>query len=205
MSVAQDSTIFYDGELYTANCTKCNRKISSRFKDSVRKTLANGHCRKCLKHYRKSDIPKNANGKWISHCPKCGVEQEYTRPDHAKSSDKQGWVCVKCRDSSKSSPVGNENRLYNKYKRSAKNRGIDWKINLEEFIGGYNGECALTGWKLSMDYKLTTASLDRIDSSKGYVVGNLQWVHTMVNMAKRKYPQEKFIEMCIAIAKEANK
>jgi len=51
-----------------------------------------------------------------------------------------------------------------------------------------------------MDYGTCTASFDRIDSSKSYEVGNIQWVHTMVNMAKNKYPQEKFIEMCCAIA-----
>jgi len=200
MQPIQDSRISYDGELYSANCVKCNRTITSRFKVSIRKTLAKGHCKKCAVHYRKTEVPKNSSGKWISHCPKCGTEQEYTRPSHARNSEKEGWVCVKCRDSSKSAPVGNEKRLYNKFRKSANSRGIAWDITFEDFVECYEGKCALTGWELNMDYGTCTASFDRIDSSKPYEVGNIQWVHTMVNMAKNKYPQEKFIEMCCAIA-----
>lgn len=205
MQPTQDYTISYDGELYSANCTKCGQEVSSRHRWSVIRTLDNGHCKKCFEHYKKSDIPKNAGGKWISHCPKCGAEQSYTRPTHARASEKHGWVCRKCRDKSKSRPVGNERRLYNKYKKSAKIRGIPWKINLKEFIGDYNGICAMTGWELSMEYKQTTASLDRIDSNKGYEVGNLQWVHSMFNMTKGRYPHEDFVKMCIAVAEKAKK
>ena len=42
-------------------------------------------------------------------------------------------------------------------------------------------------------------SLDRVDSSKGYIEGNVQWVHKMVNMSKQQYTQEEFIEMCTAV------
>lgn len=51
-----------------------------------------------------------------------------------------------------------------------------------------------------MEYGKCTASLDRIDSGQGYTNSNIQWVHSMVNMCKNKYPQDKFIEMCRAVA-----
>jgi len=51
-----------------------------------------------------------------------------------------------------------------------------------------------------MEVNANTASLDRIDSSKGYIEGNVQWVHKMVNMSKQQYTQEEFINMCIAVA-----
>jgi hypothetical protein len=67
-----------------------------------------------------------------------------------------------------------------------------------------NRKCALTGTELKFprvgkdrDY---TASLDRIDSSVGYVHGNVQWVHKDINMMKRIYSQEYFIEMCKLVA-----
>ena len=202
MRPVQDSRISHDGEKYYSKCLGCKREISSKYKVCLRRTLANGYCRKCATRYNKANVPQNESGKWISHCPKCGVEQTYTRPESARASEREGWVCRNCRDSSNTGPVGNERRLYNKYKKSAANRGIDWNINLEQFIGEYNGVCTMTGWELSMDYKKSTASLDRIDSSKGYEVGNLQWVHSMVNMAKSRYPHEKFVEMCVAIAKK---
>jgi archaellum component FlaC len=41
-----------------------------------------------------------------------------------------------------------------------------------------------------------TASLDRVDSAKGYIKGNVQWVHKDINMMKQQYSQEYFIQMC---------
>jgi hypothetical protein len=70
------------------------------------------------------------------------------------------------------------------------------------FVETYNGQCALTGWDLSMGYSDCTASFDRIDSSKPYEPGNVQWVHSMVNMCKNKYSQDKFISMCKAVSQK---
>jgi len=65
-------------------------------------------------------------------------------------------------------------------------------------------KCALSGLELTFPRvnkdKNYTASVDRIDSSKGYVEGNVQWVHKMVNFMKNKYNNEVFIEMCKKIA-----
>ena len=60
------------------------------------------------------------------------------------------------------------------------------------------GKCALTGIYISVKDK--TASLDRIDSSKGYERGNLQWLHKDVNMMKRHYSQDYFIYLCKAVS-----
>lgn len=46
------------------------------------------------------------------------------------------------------------------------------------------------------------ASLDRIDSSKGYVKGNIQFISTTLNFAKNKYTENvllNLIEMCSTI------
>lgn len=60
------------------------------------------------------------------------------------------------------------------------------------------GKCALTGWNISIIEN--TASPDRIDSSKGYVKDNIQWVHKNVNISKNMFDQDHFITMCHAIA-----
>jgi hypothetical protein len=49
---------------------------------------------------------------------------------------------------------------------------------------------------ISNTSKYSTASIDRIDSSKGYILGNIQWVHKDVNFMKRTYSQEYFVKMC---------
>lgn len=65
-------------------------------------------------------------------------------------------------------------------------------------------KCALSGIELIFPNKgkdkSWTASLDRIDSSKGYVLGNVQWVHKDINIMKNKFDNQYFIEMCKKIA-----
>lgn len=70
-----------------------------------------------------------------------------------------------------------------------------------------NKKCALTGIELSFgkNLKKVTASLDRIDSSKGYIEGNLQWVHKDINNMKQLHTQEKFIKLCIMVAEHNKK
>ena len=45
-----------------------------------------------------------------------------------------------------------------------------------------------------------TASLDRIDSSKGYTIDNVQWVHKKVNMMKKDMSDSEFIAWCNEIS-----
>ncbi len=65
-----------------------------------------------------------------------------------------------------------------------------------------NKKCSLSGLPLiiSNTSKYSTASIDRIDSSKGYEEGNIQWVHKDINFMKRMYSQEYFIAMCNKVA-----
>jgi myo-inositol catabolism protein IolC len=65
-------------------------------------------------------------------------------------------------------------------------------------------KCALSGVKIYLPKNTCqswTASVDRIDSSKGYIVGNLQWVHKDVNWMKNDFDQKHFINTCSLIAK----
>lgn len=61
-----------------------------------------------------------------------------------------------------------------------------------------------------MDKKITKEcpnclSIDRIDSSRGYVEGNIQLVCHAVNLAKNSWPQDVFIDLCRKIVKKADK
>lgn len=47
--------------------------------------------------------------------------------------------------------------------------------------------------------RLQTASLDRIDSSKGYIEGNVQWLHKDINRLKINYSDEDLIQICLEI------
>jgi len=92
-------------------------------------------------------------------------------------------------------------------KNGAKKRNLPFRLDFKTFQQSYgDGTCVLSGRKL----KLTktgqqatgnqTASLDRIDSSMGYELGNIQWVDVKINCSKSASTQEDFIQMCKEVA-----
>lgn len=67
-----------------------------------------------------------------------------------------------------------------------------WKLFLEQ-----ERKCNLS--KVLLDIN-GSASLDRIDSKKGYIVGNVQWVHKDINFMKQAYNEDYYREMCIKVS-----
>lgn len=81
------------------------------------------------------------------------------------------------------------------------------------------GICPYTGWALVLPWSgngwilrkadkkvcnpknIRHASLDRIDCTKGYVKGNVQFTSIMVNLAKSTFSDEELVEMCSAVTK----
>lgn len=89
-------------------------------------------------------------------------------------------------------------------KTSAKVRNLEFSIDIEtiwDIFEKQEKKCALTNLDIEMG---TTASLDRIDSSKGYIDGNVQWLHKNVNQMKWDLDQSRFISLCELIV-ENNK
>ena len=96
--------------------------------------------------------------------------------------------------------------FYKRIKRNANRRDIKFNVTIQELWKLFlkqNKKCALTGKILTMpgDPKTIskdawTASLDRIDSSKGYIKGNVQWVHKHVNLMKQWFDEKYFIKLC---------
>ena len=86
----------------------------------------------------------------------------------------------------------------------AKKRKLAFKITIEEAWELFNkqcGKCAISGINIFLEsessrLRTQTASLDRIDSSKGYTTDNIQWVHKEINMMKQHYSQNIFVEWC---------
>lgn len=94
-------------------------------------------------------------------------------------------------------------------KTRAISRGIPYEITIEQAWKKFldqNKKCALSGVNLTLFYCRQnginmTASLDRIDSSKGYTIDNIQWVHKDLNLLKKDYDNQKFINWCHLISK----
>ncbi len=88
------------------------------------------------------------------------------------------------------------------FKKNAKNRNIPFEVTKEYLWSLYieqNKICALTGTPIDFGKSNRdgrTASLDRIDSTKGYIEGNVQWVHKTVNVMKSYMSEDVFLDWC---------
>jgi hypothetical protein len=111
--------------------------------------------------------------------------------------------------------------FWNRCLKGAKGRNIPFDLTIESawdlfltqdrkcalsgaplVFGGLRSESKIAARKFSV-VGATTASLDRIDSTRGYVEGNVQWVHKVVNLMKNSLPMEEFLHWCHAVANRA--
>lgn len=103
--------------------------------------------------------------------------------------------------------------IWSKIIRDAKMRNLEVGITIEHAWGLFlkqDGECALSGLEISLltkskDRTEMTASLDRIDSTKGYIPGNVQWVHKRINIMKGKLTDEEFQYFCDKVSEHGKR
>lgn len=149
------------------------------------KTFAKGRCICGDIHEKKIHSFKNSN-----NCQKCkglqykGIKSERCRKGYEELSGTY-WTALK---------VG------------AKARNHEFTITIEEawelFIK-QDRKCNLSNIPIKLGYYIDgeqTGSVDRIDNSKGYIKGNIQWVHKDVNKMKHAFTQEYFINVCKLIS-----
>lgn len=83
--------------------------------------------------------------------------------------------------------VGNR---FTRYKKTAKNRGVNFLLSLEEFDSLTSKLCVYCN---RIDPRGSNG-LDRIDSSRGYEKGNIVPCCEMCNVAKNRYSLQQFLE-----------
>lgn len=137
-----------------------------------------------------------------SHLRKYGIQTRasasyQSRKHFSKSAHYQGvgelssttWTRIKTKAAARSIPV------------SCTANDI-WALFLKQ-----DRKCALTGvgLHLAANPSHSNASLDRIDSSKGYEVGNIQWVYKPINLMKNTLDEQEFIKLCQMVASHTQK
>ena len=97
---------------------------------------------------------------------------------------------------------------FSSIKNGAIRRGIPFNLDIQYLWGLYlkqNKRCALTGDALiltpayknsNVNWGVVDASLDRIDNTKGYEIGNVWWVHKTANRFKNNYSMEELLSLC---------
>lgn len=96
--------------------------------------------------------------------------------------------------------------MFQGIKNAARSRNLKFDLDIDyltKLVDLQNSKCALSGIKLEFaknakDHQIgkTTASLDRIDSSKGYTKDNVQWTHKWVNIMKWDFNEIEFYSFC---------
>lgn len=156
----------------------------------------NGHVRwecKCSCGKFHEVLSTHLISKKITHCG-CKIRQGSTHKQWTGAGDISGNVFDQIKKQAKKTKSREKLEF---------NLTIDflWELFLKQ-----NKLCALSGLPLKFEHengkkinKKRTASLDRIDSSKGYTKDNVQWVHKDVNLMKNKFHQQWFIDLCAKI------
>ena len=127
-----------------------------------------------------------------------GLIKTCNAPIHRQGSNSKSWkgtrnVCGK---------------YFTQVQRGAKNRDLLFDITIEDMENQcllQELKCALTG--VLLDFNTNnggTASLDRIDSSKGYIKTNIQWLHKDVNRMKQEFDQKYFKMLCKLVTNHEN-
>lgn len=167
---------------------------------------------------------KTSNGLVKCKCD-CGTEQNVRYYDIISGQTKG---CNSCSRIERSKNCGKHERKYGKenhsfkgyekltgqhwsvIKSNARNRNIEFNLNIEytyNILVNQNFKCNISGLDIELESRSNrswTATLDRIDSAKGYVEGNVQWLHKDINKMKWNFNQDKFIQYCRIIS-ENNK
>lgn len=164
--------------------------------------------------WRTTNISKCVDGRhmnWQCICV-CGVVK-FVRSDLLKSGMSSN--CRKCngKKTAKRFYTGCEELsgvYFNTLRKNAELRKLDFDLTIEylyELFVSQDKKCALSGVSIYLNRSLgsakidefgvrQSASVDRIDPSIGYVMGNVQWVHSTVNYMKTDLIEEEFIEWC---------
>ena len=100
-------------------------------------------------------------------------------------------------------------QVFNQYKNNAKTRGLNFELDYEYFSTLISGECFYCGEKHSNEtsvsadgevYTLKHNGVDRINSSIGYIEGNVVSCCSMCNRMKLDYNVDTWINKVIKIA-----
>ena len=149
----------------------------------------------------------------ICKCHACGRENYEAKPSWVKKGSHSG-TCGCSREHFKRQ-TGKNSVHFKGYKemsgtylsaikRRSNKLGLSFDLNIKflwDLYENQNRKCALSGIKLffckkKSDAKSGNISLDRIDSKKGYVKSNVQWLHKNVNLMKMYLDQKVFLNYC---------
>ena len=143
----------------------------------------------------------NQNGAmWNVRCD-CGIET--TKRGYAMKKG-ASLSCGKHSPNKKPKGVAAANDLYRRYRQDAKNKNRSFEIDKDYFLELTQQNCHYCGsapnkqtcYKQEYNGQYIYNGIDRIDSSKGYIVGNVVPCCHWCNIMKLNHSAEEFISHC---------
>lgn len=152
------------------------------------------------------DVPVKIHEKkhYLCKCIKCNETVSYVRKEYLLKDDSYK-CCKKCwtKDRDVNWENENERKYFCHIRGSAKSRNISFNLTpkyMFELLQKQEYKCMLTKEDISFDSD-EKPSLDRINSSLGYIKGNVQWVRKRINFMKNELTNEEFINLCELVTK----
>ena len=145
---------------------------------------------------------KFSTGKIIRKCIYCGETNEDMFTFDGKRICR---ACLKDHVKERSNDVAKD--LYSKSRDAAKQKGRDYNLTkeyIEHLLKVQDYKCAYSKINFNYNIKNYIPSVDRIDSSKGYIEGNVQWVTYQANLSKHVMTMEQLYEFCRKVLNHAN-
>lgn len=156
----------------------CSRACSGKLLSSIHYSRIKTNCDFCHKEifYKRSHFKKRKNHTCSIECfakIKSQIIRGENNPKALKLGSKERYFWDRYQD----------------YKHRSGARKIDFDLTYEFLIGLFdkqNGLCYYTGYpmKLGGSIDFDTMSLDRVDSNKGYIIGNVVFCLNCINMMK---------------------
>ena len=202
------------------------KKLGNFHKNKRTKDGLNDYCKPCKSTYlKRNKYKRSIKAKECLICHKVKPAKDYTtcktRTDGLQNKCKDcchlvmrqraqtGGVLVFLKDRL----LHSKRRCVQVEKKSKSKRRIEFAITIDDVIALYEkqkGLCAYSGvkmtyssyeikchrrkpWRMTYPYNI---SIDRIDSSRGYIKGNIQLVCGIVNFMKRDSSEDVFLKMC---------
>jgi len=133
-------------------------------------------------------------------CKMCGQTESTYFSEYNKS------YCKECFKGIKDNKIINISKFFklkiHHIKKSAKSRNLEFDLTVDDLVSQYlkqNQRCAYSHKEFIMgdgDYSL---SIDRIDSTKGYVKENIQFIWFIYNRMKGQFSTKKFMDIMKSI------
>lgn len=156
---------------------------------------------------------------WLCECV-CGKRRSIPQDELRKKSDDASCGCLRVEKLRAQSGAnhrawkghgGINGTLWYAIQKDALRRSIPFEIGIAyawELFRKQKAKCKLTGLPLTLTGEgkgRGTASLDRIDNTRGYVEGNVQWLHKDINIMKHTHTTARFLELCRLVVRHAGK